>query len=196
MLLEPEVSQGRFWYHAPDRVRWDFERTETADSEGSSPAPSGPAPSGNQVGDEVDTVVLISAGEMLTWYRDLGRAERVNVGRQADRVMEYVSAGNSLETLQRYFSLRVSFPDAADEPYRLRLKPRFDRVAKRIKSMVIFIDRQGYFPIYLKYVDPDDDVTELHFHDVVVNQGIDDERFDIELPADVDVRQVDLGTKG
>ncbi|MEM9593144.1 MAG: outer membrane lipoprotein carrier protein LolA [Acidobacteriota bacterium] len=183
MLLEPEESTGYFWYHAPDRVRWDFERVE-----GESDAPQGAAD-----GNDVDTVVLISGGEMLTWYRDLGRAERVNVGKQADRVMEYVSAGNSLETLQRYFSLRVSFPEEPDAPYRLRLTPRFERVSKRIKEMALHIDRKGYYPVYLKYVDPDDDVTELHFHDVVVNQAIDDQRFDVDLPADVEVQEVALG---
>jgi len=76
LLLEPEEARGHFYYHAPDRARWEFEEPNR-------------------------TLVVIRGNEMLTWYRDLGRAERLDVGRQADRVMQYLSASNSLETLQR-----------------------------------------------------------------------------------------------
>ena len=169
-LVEPEESNGRSWYHSPDRVRWDFK------------APN-------------ETTVLISQDEMLTWFKDLGTAERVNVGKQADRVMEYLSAGNSLETLQRYFEIRTTFSKDPEAPYKLELRPKFKRVEKKIKGMAIHLHRTGFYPVYLQYVDPDDDKTELFFHDVVVNEAIDDDRFLVELPADVDVKVVELGKK-
>ncbi|MDA8016413.1 MAG: outer membrane lipoprotein carrier protein LolA [Thermoanaerobaculia bacterium] len=168
LLLEPEVSTGHFWYHAPDRVRWSF----------ASPT---------------DTLVAISGGSMLTWYRDLNRAERVDIGKQADRVMEYLSASNSLETLQRYFSVRVTFPQNDGDPYSLQLDPRFDRVAQRIEQMAIRLHPEGFYPLYLKYVEPDGDVTEFTFENILVNEEIADETFQIELPDDVEVRTVELG---
>lgn len=168
LLLEPEESRGHFWYHAPDRVRWSFT------------APT-------------DTLVTISDGSMLTWYRDLGRAERVDIGKQADKVMEYLSASNSLETLQRYFSVRVTFPEQDGDPYALQLDPRFDRVAQRIEQMAIRLHADGFYPLYLKYVEPDGDVTEFTFENIVVHQDIADEVFQIELPDDVEVRRVELG---
>lgn len=170
LLLEPEESRGYFWYHSPDRVRWDFT------------APN-------------DTVVMIRANEMLTWYRDLGRAERVNVGKQADRVMEYLSASNSLETLQQYFNLQVSFPKDPEAPYSLELSPKFSRVAKRIKGMAIKLHRQGFYPVYLRYEEPDGDKTELFFQNVTVNEEIDDKNFDIELPPEVEVKEIAFGAK-
>lgn len=171
LLLEPETSEGHFWFRAPDSVRWDF----------TSPA---------------DTVVVIDAGEMTTWYRDLGRAERVDIGQQADRVMEYLSASNSLETLQRYFTVRVRFPQNDGDPYALRLDPRFDRVAKRIEEMAIRLHPTEYYPLYLKYVEPDGDVTELEFDAIEVNDGVDETVFHLELPDDVEVREVELGARG
>ena len=168
LLLEPEVSSGHFWFQAPDRVRWSF----------ASPT---------------DTLVAISEGSMLTWYRDLGRAERVDIGKQADKVMEYLSASNSLETLQRYFSVRVTFPAHEGEPYALQLDPRFDRVAQRIEQMAIRLHPEGFYPLYLKYVEPDGDSTEFTFENIVVNQDIAADIFEIELPDDVEVRTLQLG---
>ena len=170
VLLEPEESTGKLWYHAPDRARWDF----------SSPN---------------DTVVLINQDQMLTWFKSLGTAEQVNIGKQADRVMEYLSASNSLETLQRYFSLRTAFPDDPDAPFRLELDPKFKRVAKRIAGMEVHLHRHGYYPVFLRYEEPDGDVTEITFSDVTVNEEIGDEQFQVELPEDVELKVIELSKK-
>ena len=170
MLVETQESRGYFWYQAPDQVRWDF-------------------------ADPDDMVVLIREGSMLTWFQDLKRAERVNVGRQADRVMEYLSASNSLRTLQRYFNLQVAFPKDSEAPYDLKLSPRVDRVAERIAGMQIKLHRTGFYPVYLRYEEPGGDVTELRFEKVVVNEPIEEGRFEIELPDDVDVQTLEFGSK-
>lgn len=170
-LIEPEESTGYFWYHAPDRVRWDFSEPDA-------------------------TTVLISGNEMLTWFKDLGTAEKVNVGKQADRVMEYLSAGNSLKTLQRYFEIRTTFPGDPEAPFKLELRPKFKRVEKRIKGMTIHLHRTGYYPVFLKYLEPDGDITELSFDDVVVNEAIEDPQFQVDLPETVQVKTVELGKKG
>lgn len=170
LLIKPEEAVGKFWYQAPDKVRWDYEK---------------PNP----------TTVLVNEEQMLTWYHDLKRAERIDVGKQADRVMQYLSASNSLESLQRYFVLKVSFPRDPKEPYRLELTPRFARVAKRIQSMTIQLDRQGYWPVFVKFVEPDGDFTELRFAAVKLNGNVPSEIFKLELPKDVEVKVIDFATK-
>lgn len=168
LLLAPEESRGRFAFQAPDKVVWEFE------------SPS-------------EILVQISGDAMLTWYRDLGTAEKVGIGRQSARVFQFLGAANSLETLQRYFAVKVSFPEGAAEPYRLELTPRFARVAKRLRSMTIELDRRLFFPVRLGYVEPDGDSTEFVFDAVKVNGPIAAERFDVRLPSDVKVTTVDLG---
>ena len=170
LLIKPEQATGHFAYQAPDKVRWDFDKPNS-------------------------TTVVVNEEEMITWYRDLKRAERVDVGKQADRVMQYLSASNSLESLQRYFSLKVSFPKDPKEPYRLEMTPRFARVAKRIKSMTVQLDRAGYWPTYVQYVEPDGDSTELRFEHVKLNGPIAAATFKVDLPKDVEVRKIDLGSK-
>lgn len=165
LLLEPEVSTGTFSYSAPDLARWEF----------TSP---------NQ------TVMIIRDGELLTWYRDLGTAERVRVDQHSAQVEQYLSATNSIDRLQRYFDMATAFP--ATGPYRIELTPRFDRVAKRLTSMTIWFDRDRYVPVRLVYVEPDGDATEFVFEQVTVNPSLPADRFDFALPEDVEVNDVNL----
>ena len=169
MLMEPEVSEGTFSYVAPESVRWEYSR----------PKPIS---------------VVIDGQEMTTWYRDLERAERLKVGRYSNQVLKYLGASGSLDALMEYFRVKVRFPaaDAADEPYRIDLTPRYDRVARRLKSMTVWVDHQRYLPVGLRYEAADGDVTEYEFRDLKLNADIPDERFDLEMPADVEVREVDL----
>lgn len=168
LLLEPEEIRGTFSFEAPEKMRWDYE------------APA-------------DMVVLVRGGEVLTWYRGLGRVERLDVGRQGDQVLRFLGAGASLETLQRYFTISATFPADASEPYLLRLEPSTSRVARRVRSMTLRLDRQLLVPVYVRYDEPGGGVTELRFEDVRVNAVLPDDRFELELPEGVDERVVGLG---
>lgn len=171
MLVEPDLSKGVFSYSAPDAVRWEY----------TSPKPIS---------------VVIDGEEMVTWYRDLGRAERIKVGRYSNQVLKYLGASGSFDTLLDYFRVRVAFPEAAGDPYRLELLPRYDRIARRLSSMVVWIDPERYLPVRMRYVAGDGDVTEYEFRDLQVNARIPAGRFDLDLPADVEVREIDLARQG
>jgi outer membrane lipoprotein-sorting protein len=163
LLVEPEVSRGTFAFAAPDRVRWDYH----------SPRP----------------LSLVVAGKrMTTWYRDLRRAETLDVGRYSTQVLRYLGAGGSLDTLLQYFTLRATLPVAGAEPYRLELEPRYPRVAKRLSGITIWIDRRTFLPTRLHYREPDGDTTEYEFSNVRANVAFAPERFELELPSDVRVR--------
>jgi len=161
LFMEPEVAHGEFLFLAPDRVRWEFVE----------PNPM---------------VVVIDESTMTTWYQDLRRAEVMQVGRYSEQVFKYMGASGSLDTLLDYFRVHVTFPDKDDEPYRLTLEPRYPRIAKRIEVMEIWIDREQFVPVRLRYVEPGGDSTEYRFSEVRVNPEISPERFDVQLPADVD----------
>lgn len=168
LLLEPEVAEGVFYYQAPDRVRWEYR----------SPNPIS---------------VLIDGQEMTTWYRDLGRADRLQIGRYSSQVFKYLGASGSMETLVDYFRVLATFPEEPGEPYRLRLLPKYDRISDKLESMTLWIDPERYVPSRLRYVSSDGDVTEYEFHDLEVNGNVPGERFSLDLPPDVEVRTVDVG---
>jgi len=165
-LAAPETAHGSLAFKSPDRVRWEYR--------------------------DPNPISLVIAGdEMLTWYRDVGRAERVKVGRQSSQVFQYLNASGSLESLLRYFRATVTFAGGG-EPYRIELVPRFARVARRLASMTLWIDRAVFLPVRVRYVEPNGDVTEYQLEQLRVNQPIPDARFVLELPPDVAVREIDL----
>ena len=133
MLVEAETSKGTFYYEAPDKVRWQYD----------SPTPK---------------VIVINGTELVTWYKDLHRAEKVQVGRYSDAVFKYLGASGSLETLMDYFSLRVDFPKGS-EPYKIDLVPRYKRVEKRLRDMSVSIDGKLFVPVELSYTEPNGDST-------------------------------------
>lgn len=168
LLMEPEIAEGIFYYQAPDRVRWEY-RTPNPIS------------------------VLIDGQEMTTWYRDLGRADRLQIGRYSSQVFKYLGASGSMETLVDYFRVLATFPEEAGEPYRLRLLPKYDRISDKLESMTLWIDPERFFPRRLRYVSSDGDVTEYEFHDLEINGNVPGERFSLDLPSDVEVRTMDVG---
>lgn len=169
-LTAPEESKGAFAYSAPDLVRWDY---------------LAPKP----------VSLVIREDEMLTWYKDLGKAERVKVGRASSQVFRYLNASGSLDTLMKYFAVTFVFPPAsaaAAEPYRLDLAPRFARIRKRLAAMSLWIDRKLYLPVRVRYVEANGDTTEYRFDHLRLNGEIPPERFELAIPQEVEIHVVDL----
>lgn len=171
LLLEPEEARGVFSYAAPDRVRWEYQ----------APNP---------------ITLLISGNQLTAWYRDLGKAERMDVGRHSQRVLKYLGASSSLETLIEYFTVSLHLPAARSEPYRLDLEPRFARVAKRLAGMTLWLDRQLFLPVRLQYVEADGDLTEYRFERFRVNGKLPADRFRLALPEGVELNVVSLDRAG
>jgi outer membrane lipoprotein-sorting protein len=168
MLAAPEQSTGLFSYAAPDRVRWEYQ------------APSA-------------ITVVIRGEQMTTWYRDLKRADLIKVGRYSSQVFKYLGASGNMETLVDYFSVKLSMPAKKGDPYRMELVPRYPRIAKRLKSMTLWIDPELFFPTRLKYVEAGGDATEYEFRDLKKNGPIPADRFVLDLPKGVQTRVLDLG---
>lgn len=166
-LMAPAESAGVFSYAAPDRVRWEHR----------SPAPIS---------------LLITGDEMITWYRDLEKVERMMVGRHSQRVLEYLGATGSVEQLRKYFSVRLELDEDRSEPYRLELTPRYSRIAKRLQRMVVWVDPELFLLTRLRLVEPDGDLTEYRFSRLRVNGGLPPDRFDLDLPTGIVVETVDF----
>jgi len=166
-LARPEAARGRFSYSSPDRVRWEYLQ----------PKPIS---------------MVIRGDEMLTWFRDVGRAERVKVGRVSSQVFRYLNATGSLESLITYFAVTLVPPPDRTEAYRLELEPRYPRIAKRLARMTLWIDRELYLPVRVRYVEPSGDTTDYRFEHLRANGPIPRDRYELALPEDVPVKVVDL----
>ncbi len=167
MLLEPVVAKGTFSYRAPDRVRGEYE----------SPNPIS---------------LVIFGEEMTTWYRDIDRAEKVHVGRHSQRILQLLGAGSSVDQLLEHFAVTLRMPGDEGRPYLLDLVPRYKRVSKRLEGMSLWIDPQRYLLVRLRYLEPGGDVTEYRFDNLRINGDFPEDRFQLELPAHVEVKFVEL----
>lgn len=171
LLLEPLVATGEFSFLAPDKVRWEYL--------------------------EPDPISMtIVDGEMLTWYRDLEQAERMVIDSQAERILAYVGAGSSIRELLQYFDVSLRVASDPGAPYELELLPRYQRVAKRLSQLNVWIHAESFLVTGLRYVEPDGDVTQYEFADFEVNGEVPVERFDLAIPSTVDLRVVDFGAEG
>ncbi len=167
LLAAPETSTGAFSYSAPDKVRWEY----------LTPNPIS---------------VVIQGDTMTTWYRDLNRAETVKVGRYSAQVFKYLGASGSMKSLLEYFAATLHASTQKGTPYRLDLIPRYARVAKRLKSMRLWIDDEKFFPVRLEFVDGEGDRTEYELKDLKLNGPIPAARFVLDLPPGVKAEVIDL----
>ncbi len=168
LLKEPLEASGVFSYEAPDRARWEFVAPEAVS-------------------------LVIRGDEMLTWYRDLGEAERFQVGKQSQKVLEYLGASTSIIALLEYFTVYLHMPEDVTEPYKLRLEPRFKRIEKRIKELEIWVEPERYLPVRLRYVEADGDVTEYRFENFRVNEDVEEGWFELTIPAGIEIEDRRLG---
>lgn len=167
MLAAATEASGVFSYAAPDRVRWEYLEPDPIS-------------------------LLITGDEMTMWFRDLGRAEVGDVGGQAQKVVELMGASTSLDTLLEYFSVTLEVPEAATDPFRLLLEPRFKRVEKRVRELTIWVDAVRYLPFRLRFVEGDGDVTEYDFTELRINEDLPEDRFALDLPPEVKIEALRL----
>jgi outer membrane lipoprotein-sorting protein len=162
LLQEPLESSGVFSFQAPDRARWEYQLPEAVS-------------------------LVIEGEEMVTWYHELERAERVSVGRLSTKVLEYLSASSSIGTLLEYFTVYLHTPKDPADPYLMDLIPRYKRLEKRLKQLEIWIEPETYVPVRLRYTEADGDITDYRFQNVRVNEEIPSERFELALPANIEI---------
>jgi outer membrane lipoprotein-sorting protein len=166
LLAKPEVSTGTFVYSKPNNVLWNYDAPKRV-------------------------TMLIANGTLTTYYPNLNKAEAVDVKRFEDRIFRYMGVSGAIDELARYFDF--TFTDNAASPtYVLDLMPKSRVVARRVRRIKIWIDKQSYLTSRLEYVEGDGDTTRYEFTNVKLNQPIEQSRFTLNLPAGVRVEQIKL----
>lgn len=164
MMASPQVSTGTFAYSKPDRVIWTY---------------GAPSP----------VTMLIRDGWLTTWYPQLNKAEKLEIGSYQERIFRYMAAPGSLDELQKYFDF--TFRQSRSEPvYTLELIPKTKTLEKRVKRITLWIDRDSLLTTKFEYVDGGGDLTRYEFRDVKINEPLPADMFELNLPAGVRVEQM------
>lgn len=163
LLAQPETSSGTFFYSKPNSVLWNY----------ASPKP---------------VVIAINNGRLTTYYPQLNKAETLEVSKYQDRIFKYMGATSALDDLANYFDF--TFTDRAGAPYRLDLKPINKVVARRVRGITIWIDRQTYVTSKFEYTEKDGDVTRYEFNNIKLNAPIPADKFTLRLPPNTRIEQL------
>ncbi len=167
LMARPEVSTGSFVYAKPNSVVWKYE----------TPKP---------------VIMQIAKGWMTTYYPSLKKAEKIEVKKYQDRIFRYMAASGAVDELARHFDFTF-VESKGNSFYRLELKPKTKVVARRVKSIRIWIDAKSYLTTKFEYVEGDGDLTRYEFTNLRVNEPLAANAFELKLPADVRVEQLNLG---
>jgi outer membrane lipoprotein carrier protein len=165
LLLEAVESRGVFIFRAPDTVRWDYRKPD-------------------------QMVVLFADDTVTTFHPDQARAERIKVSSKQQKFVRVLAGTQPLDDLKSHFSISLADPGGAAH-YRLTLRPVGNMLKKKLESVELEVDRSLFLPVVIVYNEADGDSTRYEFKNVVINPEIDDERFRLELGADVKLETLD-----
>lgn len=166
LLAKPEVSTGSFTYSRPNNVLWTYN-----------------APKRVQM--------VIAGGTLTTYYAELGKAERVDVKRFEDRIFKYMGASGAIDELARYFDFTFT-NSKSKSVYQLDLTPKNRAVAKRVRSIKLWIDKTTYLTTKVEYVEGDGDITRYEFTKIRINEPVPQSRFALQLPSTVRIEQMKI----
>jgi outer membrane lipoprotein carrier protein len=165
LLLDPLESRGEFSFRAPDSVRWDYASPEKM-------------------------VVLLADNLLITFLPDQHRAEEVKLSGRHRRFVAVLAGTQPLDELEQSFSITLADPGGA-APYRLTLVPTQSVIRRKLRSVMLEVDRQQLLPVVVEYDEADGDSTRYEFRRLEVNPELEEGRFRLELGADVKVDTID-----
>jgi outer membrane lipoprotein-sorting protein len=171
LLVDEQVQSGTFYYTKPDRFLWEYTQ-----------------PDGK--------VILISSEQLLIYYPKLKKAEEVDISRYSKRIMRFFGLGQPTAELRKYYDLTLAEDPQVPDTYLLLLDPIKKRVAKRLDSIRIWIDRDLMIPRQIEYVEADGDSTRFLFRNIEINSTISPARYDVKIPPDVQVSNSFSGFTG
>lgn len=164
LLLEPETSRGRFWYRAPDLVRWEYERPRRM-------------------------VVLFDGRTLSTYLPGDHTLERVRVPSRQRKYLEFLVGTRPLDELMGQFRIAVRDPGGSD-PFELRLEPVSRMVARHVGEIALTVDRKLLLSVKVEYREADGDVTRYRFSDIRIDPELEDGLFELRVPPGTTVRSL------
>ena len=164
LLTNVETASGRLYYSWPDKFVWAYTEPD-------------------------ETVLLINGDTMLTWYKDLNKALRVDIASKRKKVFRFLAIGEEVKKLKKTFLITLRTPVEGDPEgsIHLELVPRRRRVRDQISKVEMWLDSTHYLPVQLRYDQKNGGYTIFSLKNLQPNMDIEEDRFSLELPEEVEV---------
>jgi len=168
LFKDPELSSGRFSYRQPDLMRLDYDTP-------------------NRV------ILLLDGDNLVTYYPDLGEAERFDVRKQKKRVFQHLIGADGIDQLKKNFTIDLgagdaaaqSAPDPAEATRRLHLVPRRRQLRKRIEFIDLWVRTTDHAPLQYFIRERSGDSTLFQLQEVQINGDLPESAFAIDFPDGV-----------
>jgi outer membrane lipoprotein-sorting protein len=171
LLVEEQVRTGTFLYTKPSQFLWKYSQ-----------------PDGK--------VVRIDSEQLLVYYPNLNKAEEIDISRYSKRLLRFFGLGQPTAELRKYYDLSLAEDPQMPDTYLLILDPIKRRVARRLDSLRIWIDRDMMVPRQVEYVEPDGDSTRFSFRNIETNSPISPARYEVKIPPGVQISNTFSGFTG
>ena len=171
LLVDEQVQAGVFYYTKPSRFLWEYNQ-----------------PDGK--------VILISSEQLLVYYPNLKKAEEIDISRYSKRILRFFGLGQPTAELRKYYDLTLAEDPSMPDTYLLTLDPTKRRVAKRLDSIRIWIDRDMMVPRQIEYVEVDGDSTRFTFRNIEINSQISPAKYNVKIPPGVQISNSFSGFTG
>ena len=177
LLVDPIVSEGRFFMTKPASIRWEYSAPE-------------------------EMRFIIASDQYTGYFPKRNRAEQRNIKRYSERIFRFIGLGQGSAELKNFYSIRLGTPEeladapAGDDRYLLVLEPNKRRVKKRVAQVRFWIDAKQYLPQRVEYLAKNGDQRVIEFEDVQLNPDLKAQIYSAELPEGVTITEGFSGLAG
>jgi len=128
-------------------------------------------------------IVLLKANTLLTFYPDLSKTEEIYLGSTHDIFKEYFGIGQSIEELQRQYTIQLVSKIDSDV-FRLKLIPKMKTITKYIETIEIVVSSKDWLPEQIHFKEVKGDNTSISLQFTSINEPLPSGIFTIDVPRD------------
>lgn len=171
LLAKPDVSKGHLYYEAPAKILWEYREPD-------------------------QTILLIDEKNLIAYYPDLKKADKVDIADKRQRYEKYFGVGLTQDaSMQEYFDIDLAKESGIAGTRLLILTPKSQRIEKYISEIRLWVDEATFLPRKLEYREESGDSTSYTLDSSAVNQPLPEGKFAVILPPDVEVTTLSDGLK-
>lgn len=135
-----------------------------------------------------DLILHLTPKALVSYSPLAGEGELLKIGffKNADR--RFLGLGQKLSYLSDWFQIGLSEGHEVPNTWMLTLTPTGLSLRKRIKSMLLWVDRDTYLPRQVQWVERSGDEWHLELGALQINQGLPAAVTGFKVPAGVPLR--------
>jgi outer membrane lipoprotein-sorting protein len=167
LLASGLETRGRVLWRKPDRLRWEVREPEPL-------------------------VMIVREDQLMIHYVGLGEAEILRRPGGESIVRRILGFENGMEAFRRSYDVEAepSERPGYEDHVKITLEPSSLFRARAFEKIEVFADRERFLPRMIVFYGEDGPGETIELYDIVENPRIPEGEFALDLPDDVEVKQL------